>query len=406
MKHKSLLIVFILFGSFLGQVSVSAQEGFAQFRVVGHYSYYNLYNDYLITDVPVNHLTHLVYEHIDISSNGQCVSRDPYADVEYLYPGDTNFERPRGNFKQLALLRETNPDLRIIMSIGGWEVANSFSDFADTSDARIRLVRSCLNFMREYEFDGIMIDWQHPVDGGRVTGLPADTDNYNLLLADFRGQLTYWQEIDAVNYTLAMTIPAIPDLLVNYDLEVATTYIDFLSVRTFSFEGSWSDLAGHQAPLYVSDQDPRDTTTQQNYTVSGAIENILNAGVPSSKIVMGVGLFGQSWQGVRDNDIFGLYASNNGVPRNAREQGVLYYSDLTAFFESDNYIRYFDESARVPWLYNAEAGIAISYEDTESIRNKAAYIRQRDLGGVSLWELSYDDAEQTLVTTIYDLLNN
>ncbi|MEL7435214.1 MAG: glycosyl hydrolase family 18 protein, partial [Chloroflexota bacterium] len=61
---------------------------------------------------------------------------------------------------------------------------------------------------------------------------------------------------------------------------------------------------------------------------------------------------------------------------------------------------------RVPWLYNAEAGIAISYEDTESIRNKAAYIRQRDLGGVSLWELSYDDAEQTLVTTIYDLLNN
>ncbi|MEM9951644.1 MAG: glycoside hydrolase family 18 protein [Chloroflexota bacterium] len=405
-KHKSLAIVVALAVMLLGQAAVSAQENFTQFRVVGHYAYYNIYDDYFVTDIPVNRLTHVVYEHIDISSNGQCVSRDPYADVEYLYPGDRSTERVTGNFKQLAELRETNPDLQIIMSIGGWEASPNFVDVTATDDARIRFVRSCLNFMREYDFDGIMIDWQHPVSGGSVTGIPADTDNYNLLLADFRGQLDYWQGEDTANYTLAMTVPATPDLLINYDLAVAATIVDFISVRSFAFEGSWSEIAGHHAPLYVSDKDPRDLTVQTDYTVSGAIENILTAGVPSNRIVMGIGFFGQSWQGVRDNDIFGLYADNNGVPRNARDQGILYYNDLTNFFDSDNYVRYFDESARAPWLYNAGAGIAISYEDSESVRNKAAYVRQRDLGGVGVWDLSFDDSQHTLVNEVFTLLNN
>lgn len=389
----------------LSFATVSAQENFNAYRVLGFYSYYNIYDEYYVTDIPVDQLTHVIYEHIDVSASNQCVSRDPWADVEYSYPGDDRFERVRGNFKQLQELKVRNPSLRIIMSIGGWEMSDNFSDIAGNEQDRIRFARSCISFMREYDFDGIMIDWRYPVSGGRSMGDPDDYDNYPLLLGDFRGQLDYWQEQDSVNYTLAVTAPATPDLLEGFWMDAIATHVDFLSLMAFSFEGSWSEIAAHQAPLYVSDIDPRNAESQASYTVSGAVNTLLDMGFPAGKIVLGVGFYGQSWQGVNPNNLFGLFSSNRGVPNNTREQGRLYYRDLTNFFNSSNYVRYFDESAAVPWMYNESAGIAISYEDEESIRAKAAFVRRFDLGGMAVWELSYDDDNHSLLTALYRFLN-
>lgn len=398
----------LISGILLGTLSISivgAQENFAQYRVLGTYSYYNIYEDYFVTDVPAESLTHLVYEHIGISDNGQCESLDEWADVNYPYPGDTNFDRLKGNFRQLQRLKERNPNLRLLMSIGGWEVSSNFSSIAGDENARIRLARSCISFMREYDFDGIVIDWRYPVEGGRTVGSPDDYDTYPLLLSDFRGQMDYWQEEDEYLYTLAITAPATPDLLQHYWMDEIAPRVDFVNLMAFSFEGTWSEIAAHHSPLYVSDSDPRNAEAQIDYTVSGAVETALDLGLPSSKIVLGVAFFGQSWQGVRPNNLFGLFSPVVGVPNGTREQGRLYYQDLANFFTSNNYVRYFDASAGVPWLYNENAGIAISYEDVESLRIKSGFVQRLDLAGMAVWELSYDDDQNTLVSELYRFLN-
>ena len=59
----------------------------------------------------------------------------------------------------------------------------------------------------------------------------------------------------------------------------------------------------------------------------------------------------------------------------------------------------------MPWLYDAETQIMISYDDAESLAAKAGYVREHGLGGVMIWELKADDADSTLLTALDTALN-
>src|SRR5690242_7377003 len=87
--------------------TTNAQESTTPYRRVGYYTSYSIYSQqYFVTDIPVQYLTHLNYYAISISQNGQCVSGDQWADTQFSYPGDKPTERLRGNFKQLQLLKK------------------------------------------------------------------------------------------------------------------------------------------------------------------------------------------------------------------------------------------------------------------------------------------------------------
>lgn len=410
MKKHLRVFVITLMALSLGIVAtgnVLSQENFARFRTVGYYLSYSIYlepDPYLVTEIPINELTHLVYSYAGISAQGQCESLDEWADEGFRYPGDTN-ERLRGNFKQLLALKEANPQLRLLLGLGGWEDSNRFSEVARDDD-RVRFVTSCMTYMRQESlFDGFMIDWRYPVSGGRVDGAPDDTDNYVKLLADFRGQLDYWETQDNRRYTLAITVPPFPDLMENFPLDRIPEFIDFMDLLTYSYEGPWSDITAHHSPLFVNSRDPRNQEIQEIFTIDGAVQSFLDVGVPASQIVVGTPLYGHVWDGVQPNEFFGIFAEHGGVPGNIRPGGQLYWKDLVQFENSANYIRFFDREAGVPWLWNEDAQIAISYENQESVRNKAAYVRNQGLGGMSLWQLSYDDGRHTLTTTINEALN-
>lgn len=408
-KHRQQrAIILTMLVGLLGVVlsAATAAQEFKQFRVVGYYHFYNVYDDYLLTDVPTEHLTHLIYAHVEVSDAGQCVSPDTWADTGFRYPGDGENERLRGNFKRLQMIKEDNPDIKIMMSIGGWDYSDKFSEIADDANARIRFARSCVTYMREYEFDGIDIDWRFPVEGGATPGLTADYDNFPLLLAEFDGQFQYWEEREEdQDYVLSITSGAVPDFMQNYQYELINEYVDFINVLSFAYEGEWSGLASHQAPLYVSERDPRNAEAQADYTVNGTVSALLDVGIPAGKIVPGIAFQGQSWRNVAPNDFFGMFSPSGGIPNGTRPGGVLYYSDLVSFLESDNYTRYFDESAGVPWMYNEDARVAISYENEASIRAKANYIRRMNLGGAMVPQLAYDDTNHTLLETLAETLN-
>ena len=55
------------------------------------------------------------------------------------------------------------------------------------------------------------------------------------------------------------------------------------------------------------------------------------------------------------------------------------------------YVRYWDDVAKVPWLYNADTKEWISYDDPQSMRLKGEYIAAQNLSGAMFWELSNDD---------------
>lgn len=50
-----------------------------------------------------------------------------------------------------------------------------------------------------------------------------------------------------------------------------------------------------------------------------------------------------------------------------------------------------DPVSCVPWLYNAEKRIFVSYEDVESLTRKCQYVRIRKLAGIKFWQYTNDN---------------
>ncbi len=84
--------------------------------------------------------------------------------------------------------------------------------------------------------------------------------------------------------------------------------------------------------------------------------------------------------------------------------GMFDYDDIKENY-LPTYDRYWHEEARVPWLYSSGQGIMISYDDPQSLKEKAQYIKSESLAEVMFWELSGDDDQNSLVEALYSNLN-
>lgn len=54
--------------------------------------------------------------------------------------------------------------------------------------------------------------------------------------------------------------------------------------------------------------------------------------------------------------------------------------------------------SKVPYLYNGST--LITYEDEQSMAEKASYVNQKGLGDVMIWEISHDP-KSVLVNSLY-----
>ena len=81
-----------------------------------------------------------------------------------LAPG---FAREAENLRVLTGLRAAHPQLRILVSVGGWTWSKGFSDLALTAEGRLGFCESAIAYLRRHDLDGIDVDWEYP-------GLPGD----------------------------------------------------------------------------------------------------------------------------------------------------------------------------------------------------------------------------------------
>ena len=91
----------------------------------------------------------------------------------------TDSTRDTKTLKELTALRKKNPDLKIVLSVGGWDYSTYFSDAASTASRRETFAQSCLDLILAHDLDGVDLDWEYPVSGG-VSGVihrPQDKQN-------------------------------------------------------------------------------------------------------------------------------------------------------------------------------------------------------------------------------------
>lgn len=92
---------------------------------------------------------------------------DEWADVQFPYPGDVvtnSTTQLLGNFKQLYKLKQANRNLKVVLSIGGWNGRGNFAPGLKHSKNRQLFCTTSLSLVADLGLDGIDIDWEYPAD--------------------------------------------------------------------------------------------------------------------------------------------------------------------------------------------------------------------------------------------------
>ncbi|MFM8365077.1 MAG: glycosyl hydrolase family 18 protein [Verrucomicrobiota bacterium] len=363
-------------------------------KIVGYFVEWGIYGrNYNVSDIPADKLNVINYAFANISPQGEVVIYDSWAAIEKAFPGDSWEKMPRGNFNQLAKLKQKHPHLITMISVGGWTLSSRFSDVALTPQSRARFAKSAVDFLIQHGFDGVDIDWEYPVGGGLESNVyrPEDKQNYTLLLRELRRQLDARGALDGRKYYLTIAAPAGDDKIRNIEPAGIAAACDWINIMTYDFAGGWDKHTGHQAPMF-SPEGRSAANPSTLWSVDGAVRQFLAAGVDPKKLVVGVPFYGRGWSGVSLANS-GIGQLSTGLPQGSYEPGVFDYKDLVAKIQSNPvlYEVFEDSQAEASFLFApGDNGLWVSFDDTAIVQRKVDYIKQLGLGGAMFWELSGD----------------
>jgi chitinase len=364
------MAVFFLF-TMPGAVGAASAAGKI---IAGYYASWDAYSGYTPSDIPAGNLTHILYAFANISSDYKIAIGDPDVDTK--------------NFTELRTLKKNYPNVRTLISVGGWEWSGKFSNMASTAARRETFAASAVAFMVKYGFDGIDLDWEYPVSGGKSTNSAraADKTNFTALLKLLREKLNAQGKTDGKKYLLTIAGGATTSYTKNVQMKSIAQYLDFSVLMAYDLHTNWDKYTDHNAPLYTSS----DWSPQFKWSADQAVKTWISAGFPKSKLVLGVPFYGHLYSNVKDGNT-GLYRTYSGY------KTVNYDQVASKYLTDKAYVRRYGSAGRTPWLFNGST--FITYEDAQSLKEKAGYVTGQGLGGVGIWELS-ENADGTLLKAL------
>ena len=279
--------------------------------------------------------------------------------INYAFGGvkDTfdgvNISNPE-RLRTIANLKKNNPDLKVLLSVGGWGAGN-FSEMAADPKLRRKFADDCLRIVKEYNLDGIDIDWEYPgSSAAKISSSPDDRANFTLLMRDLRETL-------GNNRLLTIATSAGADHIAYTDV---IPYLDFINIMTYDM----ANAPKHHAALYPSENTP-------DLTCVESVRRHVAGGVPVNKLVLGVPFYGRGGKEMKGRDF-----------KNIKE--------------GDGYSLIFDNTAKVPFMVNAAGEPVLGYDDAHSLGYKCDYILDNDLLGVMYWDYNGDDEQGILRNTL------
>nr|CAD7394102.1 unnamed protein product [Timema cristinae] len=266
------------------------------FKVVCYFTNWAWYRTgvgkYLPEDIDANLCTHIVYGFAVLDYENLIVkAHDSWADFDNKF-----YER---------VVAYKKKGLKVSLALGGWNdsAGDKYSRLVNSATARRKFVLQVVQFLDKYGFDGLDLDWEYPkcwqVDCDK--GPDSDKASFAALVRELR------QAFNPRGLLLSSAVsPSKTVIDAGYDVKTLGENLDWVAVMTYDFHGQWDKKTGHVAPLYFHEDDDF-FFFNANYSINYWISE----GVPRRKIVMGMPLYGQSFQLAQ--------ASTNGL--NSRAPG-------------------------------------------------------------------------------------
>lgn len=262
--------------------------------------------------------------------------------------------------RQIVDLRKQKPELKVLLSIGGWG-SGRFSEMAANDEYRRAFAADCDRVVKEFALDGIDIDWEYPTSSmANISSSPDDTENFTLLMQDIRAAIGNEKELTLATVASARYI----------DFKAILPSVDFVNIMAYGM----ASAPKHHSALYPSGH-------SGDITSDGAVTAHLKAGVPPSKLVMGMPFYGRG---------------GDGYPS---------FQDYNKVGNTDTqYTEKWDEVAQVPYLADKNDTLVFGFENPRSLAIKCQYILDKDLLGGMYWDYSGDNEQGDLRRTVAENL--
>lgn len=298
----------------------------------------------------------------------------------FLLPEPETYRLNLTSFDQVKIpefmhsLRTRNPPVKTLLSIGGG--GNDpvvFSKMASTVATRAIFINSTIEVGRRYGFDGVDLDWEFPAN---------DEDMSNLALLYQQWQKAIIAEAKICGKPRLLLTSAVyyaskfvSDEPRSYPADAIRKYVDWVSPMCFDFHGSWENFTGAHSALY---------DRNSNFSTSFGIGSWIQSGVPPEKIVLGLPLYGKTWN-LRDPNVNGIGGPAVGV---GPGDGILSYNQIVEFNSHNDEAVVFH--GKTVSFYSFAGDSWIGYDDATSIRMKVQYAWSMGLGGYFFWALGQD----------------
>ncbi|HET6296150.1 MAG TPA: glycoside hydrolase family 18 protein [Kribbella sp.] len=364
-------------------------------RVVGYFTEWGVYDrNYHVKNIKTSgsaaKLTNIVYA-FGNTTGGRCTMGDSYAAYDKAYDAAGSVDGVadtwdtgalRGNFNQLRKLKREFPNIKVVWSFGGWTWSGGFTEAARNPAA---FADSCYALVEDPRwadvFDGIDIDWEYPNACGLscdasgpnafnsvITALRNRFGSSNLVTAAITADGTNGGKIDATDYA------------------TAAQKLDWIMPMTYDYFGAFA-AQGPTAP-----HSPLTSYTgipTAGFYSDAAIQKLKSKGIPSAKILLGIGFYGRGWTGVTQSAPGG---TATGAAPGKYEAGIEDYKLISTRCPSNGTVG--------GTAYAFCGGQWWGYDTPATIRSKMTYANNQGLGGAFFWELSGDTAGGELITAV------
>ena len=321
--------------------------------------------------INIRRLSHINYAFVDVKDNRAWLHNEATDTV---------------NLRKLSELKQKNPGLNILISLGGWSWSKNFSDAVLTDSSTRNFANSCIDIVAKYNLDGVDIDWEYPgMKGDNNKFRPEDKEHYTLLFKYLREGLDSLNRLTGRKYYLTTAVGASQSYIDHTEMDKVQQYADYINLMSYDYKGGNDTISGHHTNLYSSPDDSDESTDR-------SVKAFLAAGVPKNKLVVGLGFYGKAWQ-MQSDDNNGLFRRTEKF---SRAGGFTFLKD--SLVNKNGFVRYWDEKASAPYLFNKEKKVFITYDDEESVKQKCKYVKNNDLAGVMFWEYNSDKKEYLLKT--------
>ncbi|SDM03771.1 Chitinase, GH18 family [Daejeonella rubra] len=282
--------------------------------------------------------------------NPDSIDASKYKMITHLYYAFLNPDES-GNLKTLAEPARFSKVISIAKSNGvkvGISVSGpdaTFVSLAANASSRTNLVKNVLAFVKQYNLDGVDMDWEYPrtSNGSDLT--------YNSLIKELSDTLHNNSKYLSAAVTAGVYAGAVRDG-VRSD---TYNYIDFFNIMSYDGMG-WdkSDLKQHSS---------------YNMAVSSLDTWLVLKGLPKEKAVLGIASYGRNSLNVAAGYREFINAGANSEIDSAMYKGAMYY-----------------------------------YNGTGTIRNKTLLSKER-ANGIMLWEFYFDtNGKTSLLKSVNDAL--